>query len=113
MPGIFIHPSYDDQSMTAIGMSAKYYARLLADEMAPLLDSAGIPCVVAPADGTDSSAVWLSNAGSYNLHLALSFGATHNEPNTALGAEILYFPSSKKGFIAAERLSYSSSEISS
>lgn len=76
MPSIFLSPSaqeynpyYDNSG------SEEYYMNLIADAMEPYLDASGISFTRNNPNNTLSQIIRESNAGTYDLHLALHSNA--------------------------------------
>lgn len=76
---------------------------LLADKMIPYLDASGIRYTRNTPDMTAASSIAASNAGSYDLHLALhSNAAAGAQAGKARGSIVFYYPGSADGKRAAE-----------
>ena len=76
---------------------------LLADKMAPMLDASGIRYSRNTPDMTAASSIAASNAGNYDLHLALhSNAAAGTQAGKARGSIVFYYPGSADGQRAAE-----------
>ena len=76
MPSIYLSPSTQEYNTTVLGNSEEYYMNLIADAMEPYLDASGITYTRNDPDDTLSQAIALSNAGSYDFHLALHSNAS-------------------------------------
>ena len=75
----------------------------LADAMEPWLDASGIRYVRNTPDMTAVSSIRASNAGTYDLHLALhSNAAAPADYGQARGIIVFYYPGSVNGRRAAE-----------
>ena len=78
---------------------------LLADKMVPLLDASGIRYARNTPDMTAASSIAASNAGNYDLHLALhSTAAAGDQAGKARGSIVFYYPGSAGGQRAANLL---------
>lgn len=103
MPIIYLSPSTQDWNHYASGGTEEYYMNLIADAMEPYLRSSGIQFVRNTPDMTAASSIQASNAGNYDLHVALhSNAAPENEAGTRRGSEVYYDPRSWRGKRAAE-----------
>lgn len=75
----------------------------LADAMVPYLDASGIQYVRNTPDMTAASSIRASNAGNYDLHLALhSNAANPSRYGQVRGIIVFYYPGSTNGKRAAE-----------
>ena len=75
---------------------------LLADKMVPYLDASGIRYSRNTPDMTAASSITASNAGNYDLHLALhSNAAPPAQSGTVQGSVTFYYPGSEEGQRAA------------
>lgn len=102
MPLIYLSPSTQDWNDTYDGQTEEYYMNLIADAMEPYLQSSGIRYVRNTPDMTAASSIRESNAGSYDLHLALhSNAAPEAEAGRRRGIEVYYAPNSVWGKKAA------------
>lgn len=106
MPSIFLSPSaqeyneYYDRSG-----SEEYYMNLIADAMEPYLEASGIRFRRNDPGLPLSQIIRESNAGSYDLHLALhSNAAPEYLSGTLTGADFYYYTRSAAGREAAEVL---------
>lgn len=103
MPIIYLSPSTQDWNHYASGGTEEYYMNLIADAMEPYLRSSGIQFVRNTPDMTAASSIQASNAGNYDLHVALhSNAAPENEAGARRGSEVYYDPRSWRGKRAAE-----------
>ena len=75
MPTIFLSPSTQQNNPYVIGESEEYYMNRIADAMEPYLRSTGIRFTRNNPDETVTQAIAQSNAGNYDLHLALHSNA--------------------------------------
>ena len=103
MPIIYLSPSTQENNYFVNGGTEEEYMNRLADRMVPLLDASGIRYVRNTPDMTAASSIAASNAGNYDLHLALhSNAAPEGLSGTVRGSLIFYFPGSVRGQRAAE-----------
>lgn len=103
MPIIYLSPSTQENNYFVNGGTEEEYMNLLADKMIPYLDASGIRYVRNTPSMTAASSIAASNAGNYDLHLALhSNAAPEGRYGTARGSIVFYYPGSVKGRRAAE-----------
>ena len=113
MPKIFLSPSTQEynQYITGAG-SEEYFMNLLADAMEPLLLANGIQYVRNDPQGTVSTSIQQSNAGSYDFHLALHSNASGpGSEGRNRGIIAFYYPDSVNGQRAAELFASALREI--
>lgn len=104
MPIIYLSPSTQEFNPYVDGSgSEEYYMNLIADAMIPYLNASGINYVRNTPQMTAASSIRASNAGNYDLHLALhSNAAAGDRAGKAQGVEVYYYPTSQRGRRAAE-----------
>lgn len=103
MASVFLSPSTQEYNIYVTGNSEEYYANLIADAMVPYLRASGISFGRNDPSGTVSTSIALSNAGSYNLHLAIhSNAAPENLSGLIKGPDVYYYRDSSRGKAAAE-----------
>ena len=103
MASVFLSPSTQEYNIYVTGNSEEYYANLIADAMVPYLRASGISFGRNDPSGTVSTSIALSNAGNYNLHLAIhSNAAPENLSGLIKGPDIYYYRDSSRGKAAAE-----------
>ena len=103
MPIIYLSPSTQEFNFYVNGGTEEYYMNLLADKMVPYLDASGIRYSRNTPDMTAASSITASNAGDYDLHLALhSNAAAGAQAGKARGSIAFYYPTSTQGRRAAE-----------
>ncbi|MCI7085093.1 N-acetylmuramoyl-L-alanine amidase [bacterium] len=98
MPTVYLSPSLQEFNPYVGGGNEEYYMNLIADAMEPYLRASGISFVRNNPEMTLRQAINDSNAGNYDLHLAIHSNASppaNAGANT--GADIYYFPSSASG----------------
>lgn len=98
MPTIYLSPSTQEKNMYVNGGSEEFWMNLLADAMIPYLRSNGIQYVRNTPDMTAGSSIRASNAGDYDLHIALhSNAAPESKYGTVRGTDVYYAPGSRSG----------------
>lgn len=103
MPIIYLSPSTQENNYFVNGGTEEQYMNLLADKMIPYLDASGIRYVRNTPSMTALSSIAASNAGNYDLHLALhSNAAPEGRYGSARGSIAFYYPGSAKGQWAAQ-----------
>lgn len=103
MPIIYLSPSTQEYNPYVNGGSEEQYMNLLADKMAPYLDASGIRYTRNTPDMTAASSIAASNAGNYDLHLALhSNAAPPAQSGNVQGSVTFYYPGSVEGQRAAQ-----------
>lgn len=102
MPVIYLSPSTQEGNYYVNGGTEEQWMNLLADAMIPYLDSCGIQYVRNTPEMTAASSIRGSNAGTYDLHLALHSNASAPQNYGAnRGILVFYSPSSAEGARAA------------
>ncbi len=93
MPSVFLSPSTQEWNPYNGGGNEEYYMNLVADAMEPYLTASGISYARNdPARGA-IGAIRDSNAGSYDVHLALHSNASPESLSGLLrGIDIYYYP---------------------
>ena len=108
MPTIYLSPSTQQANLYVTGGSEEYWMNQLADRMEPYLRASGIGFTRNTPDMTAVSSIRASNAGNYDLHLALhSNAAPEGQYGSARGSEVYYYPGSVRGKAAAEDVAQS------
>ena len=103
MPRIYLSPSLQQNNPYVIGGSEEYYMNLVADAMEPYLRSSGIAFTRNDPEQTLSQVIPQSNAGDYDLHLALhSTAAGAANAGQVRGTDVYYYPGSTRGKRAAD-----------
>ena len=103
MPRIYLSPSLQQNNPYVIGGSEEYYMNLVADAMEPYLRSSGIAFTRNDPEQTLSQVIAQSNAGDYDLHLALhSNAAGAANAGQVQGTDVYYYPGSTRGKRAAD-----------
>ena len=103
MPIIYLSPSTQESNIYVNGGSEEEWMNRLADAMVPYLEASGIRYSRNTPDMTAVSSIRASNAGTYDLHLALHSNASApgNYGGTR-GIIVFYYPGSVNGKRAAE-----------
>lgn len=103
MPIIYLSPSTQENNLYVNGGTEEEWMNRLADAMIPYLDASGIQYSRNTPDMTAGSSIRASNAGTYDLHLALHSNASapQNYGQTR-GIIVFYYPGSTRGRRAAE-----------
>ncbi len=103
MPIIYLSPSTQEFNPYITGGNEEQYMNLIADAMVPYLRSSGILYRRNNPDMTTAEAIAASNAGNYDLHLALHSNASpESAPGSLQGTDVYYYPTSTQGRRAAE-----------
>lgn len=102
MPTIYLSPSTQEYNFYAGGGNEEQYMNLIADAMVPFLLASGIQFSRNTPDMTASSSIAASNAGNYDLHLALHSNASAT--GQAQGSEVYYYPTSERSQRAAQTI---------
>lgn len=103
MPIIYLSPSTQENNIYVNGGTEEQYMNLLADRMIPYLTASGIRYTRNTPEMSAASSIAASNAGNYDLHLALhSNAAPEDRYGTIRGSIVFYYPGSTKGKRAAE-----------
>lgn len=103
MPVIYLSPSTQEYNPYIIGGSEEYYMNLIADAMIPYLDASGILYTRNTPEMTAASSIRASNAGNYDVHLALHSNAAPEALAGMLqGPDVYYYPTSTNGRRLAE-----------
>lgn len=112
MPIIYLSPSTQENNFYVIGGTEEQYMNLLADKMVPYLDASGIRYTRNTPSMTAATSIAASNAGNYDLHLALhSNAAPEGRYGTIQGSIVFYYPGSTRGQRAAEIIANGLKEI--
>ena len=102
MPIIYLSPSTQENNLYVNGGTEEEWMNRLADAMEPYLTASGIRYSRNTPDMTAASSIRASNAGNYDLHLALhSNAAPEGQYGQARGILVFYYPGSAQGQRAA------------
>ena len=103
MPTIYLSPSLQPFNKYLTTGDEQYWMNLIADDMVPLLEQNGITVKRNTPGTTLGQAIRESNAGNYDLHLALHSNAGPvNLAGKLRGPDVYYYPYSSAGTRAAE-----------
>ena len=91
MPKVFLSPSTQEWNQYATEGNEELYMNLLADRMEPYLRSCGISFVRNSPEKNVSGAISDSNAGQYDVHLALHSNAAPESLSGRLSGIDIYF----------------------
>ncbi len=98
MPIIYLSPSTQEYNLFYDGDgSEEYYMNLVADAMEPYLTASGIEYVRNTPEMTAASSIRASNAGEYDVHLALHSNAAPPQLSGQMrGSDAYYYPQSQR-----------------
>ena len=103
MPIIYLSPSTQENNLYVSGGTEEEWMNRLADAMDPWLTACGIRFVRNTPEMTAASSIRASNAGDYDLHLALhSNAAPEGSYGQVRGVLVFYYPGSARGRQAAD-----------
>lgn len=103
MPILYLSPSTQEENLYVNGGTEEQWMNRLADAMELYLSAAGIRVVRNTPDMSAVSSIRASNAGNYDLHLALhSNAAPEGSYGQVRGVLVFYYPGSVKGREAAQ-----------
>ena len=103
MPNLFLSPSTQEYNEYITGGNEEYYTNLIADAMEPYLRASGITFTRNDPSLTVGGSVRASNAGNYDLHLAIHTNASPPALSGRVqGTDVYYYPTSSQGQRAAE-----------
>ena len=112
MPSVFLSPSLQEWNPYVNGGNEEYYMNLIADAMEPYLRASGISYARNTPSQTLSQAIAQSNAGDYDLHLAIhSNAAGAGNTGKVRGTDVYYYPTSERGKRAAQVIAENYKEI--
>ncbi len=103
MPTIYLSPSVQEYNPYIIGGNEESYMNRMADAMVPYLRAGGIGFTRNNPGYTLSQVIAQSNAGNYDLHLALhSNSSPENMRGVLQGPDVYYYTTSERGRRAAD-----------
>ncbi|MBQ3055535.1 MAG: N-acetylmuramoyl-L-alanine amidase [Oscillospiraceae bacterium] len=103
MPTIYLSPSTQEFNPYINGGNEEQYMNLIADAMVPYLRASGIDYVRNTPEMTAATSIQASNAGNYDLHLALHSNAAPPALSGEIrGTDVYFYPTSADGRRAAE-----------
>ena len=112
MANIYLSPSLQEWNPYVDGGNEEYYMNLIADAMEPYLTASGISFTRNSPDMSLRQAIAQSNAGSYDLHLAIHSNASGEQSaGRNRGVEVYYYPTSARGQDFAETLATNFSDL--
>ena len=104
MPIIYLSPSTQENNLYVNGGTEEEWMNRLADAMEPYLTASGIRYSRNTPDMTAASSIRASNAGNYDLHLALhSNAAPEGQYGQIRGILVFYCPGATGGHIGGGR----------
>ena len=102
MPSIYLSPSTQENNLYVNGGTEEEWMNRLADALEPYLTASGIRFTRNTPQMTAASSIRASNAGQYDLHLALhSNAAPEGLYGQRRGILVFYYPGSAQGQRAA------------
>ena len=112
MPRIYLSPSLQEYNLFVNGGTEEEYMNLIADAMEPYLIASGIELTRNDPGQTLTEVINESNAGGYDLHLALhSNAAPPSLAGQLRGTDVYYWYDSKWGKAAADIIAENFKEI--
>lgn len=102
MPIIYLSPSTQENNPYVNGGTEEEWMNKLADALVPYLTASGIRYTRNTPEMTAASSIRASNAGQYDLHLALHSNAASGAASGKVrGIIVFYYPGSSQGQVAA------------
>lgn len=112
MPSVYLSPSLQEYNQYIIGGNEEYYMNLIVDAMVPYLQASGIRFSRNNPTDTLANAIAQSNAGNYDLHLALHSNSSPEHLSGVLqGPDVYYYAYSSEGGRAAQIIANNLMEI--
>lgn len=112
MPTLYLSPSTQEYNLYEGGGNEEEYMNLVADAMEPYLNASGIQFMRNNPGERVGAAIRQSNAGNYDLHLALHSNAAPESLAGALqGTDVYYSRGSANGQRAADIIAANFKEI--
>lgn len=112
MPTIYLSPSTQPYNLYASGENEQEVMNRLADALEPLLAASGIQFVRKTLDMSAADAIAASNAGDFDLHLALHSNAAPETSSGKLrGILVFYNPANSRSKQAATLLAESLAHV--
>lgn len=103
MPTIYLSPSLQPFNKYLTVGDEQYWMNVIADDMVPILEQNGVTVRRNQPGMTLGQAIRESNAGDYDLHLALHSNAgPENLAGRLRGPDVYYYPYSTEGKRAAD-----------
>jgi len=98
MPSVYLSPSTQESNLFVTGGTEEQYMNMIADAMIPYLQRYGISYGRNTPDMTARSSIAQSNAGNYDLHVAIHSNASGPaQAGQNRGTIIFYYPTSQNG----------------
>lgn len=102
MPTIYLSPSTQPYNLYVTGGSEQDFMNKLANDLEPYLTASGIQYVRKALSMSAANAITASNAGDYDLHLALHSNASpESTSGSQRGIIVFYNPASKDSLEAS------------
>lgn len=113
MPSVFLSPSTQEYNLYVDSSnSEEYYMNLIAEAMEPYLTASGILFQRNDPNLTVGGSVRLSNAGNYDIHLALhSNAASPALAGTIRGTDVYFYEGSPEGEALAQIIADNMADI--
>lgn len=112
MPNIYLSPSTQEKNFYVNGGTEEEWMNRLADALEPYLTASGIRFTRNTPQMTAGSSIRASNAGTYDMHLALhSNAAPEGLYGQRRGIIVFYYPGSGQGQRAAHLMADNFKEI--
>ncbi len=112
MPSVFLSPSTQEYNPYVDGGNEEYYMNIITDALIPYLEASGIEYERNDPSKTFANSVRLSNAGNFDLHLALhSNAAPPQNAGQARGSQVYYYRDSEQAKRAANIFANNLKEI--
>ena len=112
MPNLYLSPSTQENNYYVNGGTEEEWMNKLADALEPYLTASGIRFTRNTPQMTAASSIRASNAGAYDLHLALhSNAAPEGLYGQRRGILVFYYPGSARGQRAANLVADNLKEI--
>lgn len=112
MPSVFLSPSTQEYNPYIDGGNEEYYMNIITDALIPYLEASGIEYERNDPSKTFANSVRLSNAGNFDLHLALhSNAAPPQNSGKFTGSQVYYYTDSVQGKKAADIFANNLKEI--
>lgn len=112
MPNIYLSPSTQENNIYVNGGTEEEWMNRLADALEPYLTASGIRYTRNTPQMTAASSIRASNAGTYDLHLALhSNAAPEGLYGQRRGILVFYYPTSRDGQRVAHLMADNFKEI--